>query len=177
MNMVMKMESGASDQEMKRDIVSQEASRNAMFGDIEVTESSSEEEIGKFLEVYQNAVIANLDAEARGIYKKAERNLAEQDRFAASIADWDGKEGGEGIVASHRDSINALSEAHVGLVGGTPDNSEGSVGEINRKLDQAIHIREALAANRGLFVNKYRSQVAALKASNPVLAELQSLEG
>ncbi len=161
------MESGASDQEMKRQVIAQEAARDTMFGAIEVNENSSEEEIGKFLDTYQNAVIANLKADADRMYKQKQFNDSEQARIEAEIVKWDGQPGGDAIIEELRKTHDRLSEESVELVGGNTNNLQGKVGEVNRQLDQAIGIRDAMRNNRKIFVDKYRPQIASLKATQP----------
>ena len=153
---------------MKRDIVSAEAGKDTFYGDMQIDESSSDEEIAQFLNKYQNAVIAGLDSQVKSIYHKAERNVAQQAQLEKAIADWDGKEGGEEIIEGLRKKFNMLTEQHIELVGGTPDNSSGKVGELEKQLDEAIHIKEAMQTNSKLFVDRNRAKVASLKAMRSV---------
>jgi hypothetical protein len=104
--------------------------------------------------------------------KQADRNSEEADKMDGAIAGWQGKAGGEAVIADLTERSDKLSEANAKLRG-TQDEA-GEIAALYKKLDEAIAVRDAMKGNKTLFVNKYRSQVAQIK-NGQASAERKSL--
>lgn len=158
----MKVSEMQKENELKREIASGEASRDTFYGDVEVSENSGETEILSFLEKYQNAVISNLKGDVDTFMKKIAQSQAEEKRLNDEIAKWNTEGGNEEVVANLTHQANALNDGIFELTGGS-EGQGGKLQEVQRALDQAIHIKDALVINKTHFVETYRSQIATMK--------------
>lgn len=157
----------------KKEVVAgavREARENTMSGDIEVNGESSEGEIVKFLTEYQNAVIANIDSKISSKTKRVNLLDEEIGKLSDQIGEWEGKAGGDQIVENLRAQIMRHSE-EIGQIKGGAD-VEGEIPSLTKRLEEAVHMKEAIAGNPSLFAKKYASEIEKLKGD---FAPMESL--